>query len=239
MRIAIVSDIHGNRTAFEAVLADLRQTAPDLVLHGGDLADGGASPAEIVDQIRDLGWSGVVGNADQMLFSPQTLTDAARQSSGLQMLLPKIEQMAAATRETLGDGRLQWLRTLPLTHIREELALVHATPDSAWRAPLPEASDADLQSAFGSLGRPLVIYAHIHRPHIRNVGSMVVANTGSVSLSYDGDQRASYLLVENLQPTVRRVEYDVHKELKALADSKIPHSEWIAKMLKIGGFQMP
>src|SRR5258707_1039589 len=46
MRIAIVSDVHGNRTAFEAVLADLRQTSPDLILHGGDLADAGASPAE-------------------------------------------------------------------------------------------------------------------------------------------------------------------------------------------------
>jgi predicted phosphodiesterase len=55
MRIAVVSDIHGNRTAFEAVLADLRQTSPDLILHGGDLPHGGSSPAEIVDQIRDLG----------------------------------------------------------------------------------------------------------------------------------------------------------------------------------------
>jgi 3',5'-cyclic AMP phosphodiesterase CpdA len=52
MRIAVVSDIHGNRTAFEAVLADLQQTSPDLILHGGDLADAGASPAEIVDRIR-------------------------------------------------------------------------------------------------------------------------------------------------------------------------------------------
>lgn len=49
MRIAIVSDIHGNLTAFEAVLADLRQTSPDLILHGGDLADSGSSPVEIVD----------------------------------------------------------------------------------------------------------------------------------------------------------------------------------------------
>jgi 3',5'-cyclic AMP phosphodiesterase CpdA len=48
VRIAIVSDIHGNRTAFEAVLADLRETSPDLVLHGGDLADSGSSPTEIV-----------------------------------------------------------------------------------------------------------------------------------------------------------------------------------------------
>ena len=75
MRIAIVSDIHGNRTAFEAVLADLRQTSPDLILHGGDLADGGASPAEIVDCIRDLGWPGVVGNADEALFRAQSLEE--------------------------------------------------------------------------------------------------------------------------------------------------------------------
>jgi len=64
MRIAVVSDIHGNLTALEAVLADLEQTSPDLALHGGDLADGGSSPIEVVDRIRDLGWQGVMGNTD-------------------------------------------------------------------------------------------------------------------------------------------------------------------------------
>ena len=66
MRVAIVSDIHGNRRAFEAVLADMRQAAPDLILHGGDLAAGGAQPAEIIDQVRSLGWPGVRGNTDEM-----------------------------------------------------------------------------------------------------------------------------------------------------------------------------
>ena len=66
MRIAILSDIHGNRTAFEAVLKDLRNMAPDLVLHGGDLAGSGSGPAEIVDQIRDLGRQGVLGNTDEI-----------------------------------------------------------------------------------------------------------------------------------------------------------------------------
>src|ERR1700749_2062570 len=75
MRIAIVSDIHGNRTAFEAVLADLRQTAPDLIFHGGDLADGGSSPVEIIDRIRDLSWPGISGNTDEMLFRPASLTE--------------------------------------------------------------------------------------------------------------------------------------------------------------------
>jgi 3',5'-cyclic AMP phosphodiesterase CpdA len=61
MRIAILSDIHGSRTAFEAVLSDLRDASPDLILHGGELADSGSSPMEIVDRIRDLGWDGVLG----------------------------------------------------------------------------------------------------------------------------------------------------------------------------------
>ena len=81
MRIAVVSDIHGNLTAFEAVLADLRQTAPDLVFHGGDLADGGARPSEVVDRVRELGWRGLMGNADEMLTAPETLEAFAREQS--------------------------------------------------------------------------------------------------------------------------------------------------------------
>jgi hypothetical protein len=68
MRIAILSDIQGNRTALEAVLADLCETAPESILHGGDLAYAGTGPVEMVDRIRDLGWPGVVGNTDEMIF---------------------------------------------------------------------------------------------------------------------------------------------------------------------------
>ena len=77
MRIAIVSDIHGNRRAFQAVLADLRPVAPDLVVHGGDLAAGGAHPADIIDQVRGLGWPGVRGNVDEMLWAPERLAEFA------------------------------------------------------------------------------------------------------------------------------------------------------------------
>src|SRR5271157_6151549 len=102
MRVAIASDIHGNRTAFEAVLADLRQTSPDLILHGGDLADAGASPVEIVGRIRDLGWQGVVGNTDEMLFRPESLEEFARESSAPPSLWDAVRKMAMATREALG-----------------------------------------------------------------------------------------------------------------------------------------
>src|SRR5689334_10741321 len=113
MRIAILSDIHGNLTAFEAVLADLREAAPDLVLHGGDLADGGSSPVEIVDRVRELGWAGVAGNTDEMLFAPESLERFARESTAPKRLFDAIEEMAGWTREALGGDRLAWLGLLP------------------------------------------------------------------------------------------------------------------------------
>jgi predicted phosphodiesterase len=244
MRIAILSDIHGNRTAFEAVLADLQQTSPDLILHGGDLADAGASPVEIVDRIRDFGWQGVVGNTDEMLFRPESLEEFASQSSAPPSLWTAIRQMAAATRTILGEARIAWLGELPRVQIRGPMALVHASPESPWRAPAPEATDAELESVYGMLGQPIAVYGHIHRPYIRSVPSphfreRLVANTGSVSLSNDGDRRASYLLLDGLIPTIRRVEYEIERELKALSSCGLPHADWIAKSLRAGSPQIP
>jgi predicted phosphodiesterase len=239
MRLAIVSDIHGNRTAFDAVLADLRQASPDLVLHGGDLADGGASPAAIVDQVRDLGWRGVVGNTDEMLFRPESLEEFASQSSAPLTLWAAIREMASATREALGEERIAWLRALPPALMQGPVALVHAAPGNYWRCPGPEATDAELEAAYAPLGRPIAVHAHIHRAYIRRVGSMFVANTGSVSLSYDGDRRAAYLLLDGSQPAIRRVEYDVDKEIQALAACGIPHADWIARTLLSARPQMP
>ena len=68
---------------------------------------------------------------------------------------------------------------------------------------------------------------------------MIVANTGSVSLSYDGDRRAAYLLLNDSEPEIRRVEYDVDKELKALSGCDLPHADWVAKILESGRPQMP
>lgn len=67
MHVAIVSDVHGNLTAFDAVLADIQRQAPDLVLPAGDLALMVPQPAQLVDRVRELGWPGVVGNTDEVL----------------------------------------------------------------------------------------------------------------------------------------------------------------------------
>jgi putative phosphoesterase len=241
MRIAVVSDIHGNLTAFDAVLTDIRQASPDLVLHGGDLADAGSSPAEIIDRIRDLGWQGVLGNTDEMLIRPASLEDFASESSAPPALWAAIREIATATRDALGDERLAWLRELPSVKIQEAFALVHATPNSCWRAPASESTDAELNALYGSLGKPIVAFGHTHRPCIRSVDGnlQLLINTGSVGLSYDGDPRASYLLFDGSTPSIRRVEYDVEKELKALSSCGLPGATWTAKMLRTSSPQMP
>jgi predicted phosphodiesterase len=239
MRIAVVSDIHGNLTAFEAVLADLRHTAPDLIFHGGDLADGGPGGAAIIDQIRGLGWPGVIGNTDEMLAVPETLEDFASRSPHLENLWTAVREMAAASRELLGEDRLAWLRRLPRLQTRDSMALVHASPASPWRAPGPEAADAEMESTYAPLAKPIIVYGHIHRRYIRSVGGMTIVNTGSVSLSYDGDPRASYLLLDDGAPEIRRVRYDVEQEIRTLTTLNFPHAEWIAKILRSASPQMP
>jgi predicted phosphodiesterase len=221
------------------VLADLKQTSPDLTLHGGDLADAGAGPVEIVDQIRDLGWQGVVGNTDEMLFRAESLTEFANQSPQMQPLLGAIEEMAAATREALGEERIAWLSGLPRVQMHGPVALVHASPEGPWRSPGHTASDAELESVYGPLDQAIAVYGHIHHSFIRSVGGMIVVNSGSVSLSYDGDRRASYLLLDGSKPAIRRVEYDVDQEIRALNSCSLPHADWIAKILSSATPQMP
>lgn len=243
MRIAILSDVHGNRTAFEAVLADLQHTSPDLVLHGGDLADFGANSADIVDRIRDLGWQGVIGNCEEALSAPETLEEFAANSSAPASLWAAIREIMSATRELLGSDRIEWLRGLPRIHVHDRTVLVHATPESTWRSPGPAASDSELMAAYEPLQQPIVVYGHIHRSFIRTVSTtdmkLVIANSGSVSLSYDGDHRAAYLLLDGAQPSIRRVDYDLNEEIQALYERGLPHADWLANTLRSAYPQMP
>jgi len=76
-------------------------------------------------------------------------------------------------------------------------------------------------------------------PYIRRVQGMTVANTGSVSQSYDGDTRASYLVIEGESITIRRVEYDVKSEAKELLRSGLPHADWLSRILLAGKYCPP
>ncbi len=239
MRVAIVADIHGNRRAFEAVLADLRQVAPDLVLHGGDLAAGGTHPAEIIDQVRSLGWPGVCGNTDEMLWSPERLAEYAAAHPKLAAILAMVQGTIGPTVASIGEERLRWLEGLPGLYSQEGFSLVHASPGDLWRAPMPNASDVELHSTYACLGAQIVVYGHIHRPYIRRLQGMTIANTGSVSQSYDGDTRASYLVMDGESITIRRVEYDVESEAKELLRSGLPGAEWLSRILLAGKYVSP
>src|SRR3982074_1125515 len=103
MRVAIISDIHGNWRAFQAVLADLRGVAPDLVVHGGDLAYGGAHPADVVDQIPSLGGPGVRGKTDEMLWVPESLTAFAAKTPNLGPLSALIQDLIPPTLASIGE----------------------------------------------------------------------------------------------------------------------------------------
>jgi hypothetical protein len=125
VRIAVLSDIHGNGSALEAAIADLRVMAPDAVLFGGDLADGGSTPVEVVDCVRERGWPAVLGNTDEMLIRPDSLERFASVSNAPQ-LWQKVRAIAAATREVLGEDRLAWIAQLPAMVKLPGIAVVHA-----------------------------------------------------------------------------------------------------------------
>lgn len=239
MRIAIVSDIHGNLTAFEAILRDLRECAPDLVLHGGDLAEGGARPAEVIDRIRSLGWPGVLGNTDEVLWAPVRLEEFGIKAPKLRPLIMCIGEIVAATCEWVGADRIEWLRTLPRIQRLGPLALVHARPDDLWQAPLAAAADEELEAAYGVVGAPIAVYGHIHTPFVRPIKGLIVANSGSAGLPYDGDPRASYLLVDEGQASIRRVDYDIEGECRRLMESGLPHAAWVAQMIRAGQYVKP
>ena len=237
MRIAIISDVHGNLTALEAVMADLRQQTPDIIFQGGDVATAGCNPAEVIDLIADAGWAGVLGNTDEILWDDSGLKVMDASTPKLKSLLAMIEQFANTTRKMIGDLRLEWLQQLPPELRHENLVLLHASPGNIWRAPMDTANDPALIDAFSSLNAGTVVYCHIHRPFIRRVGGMTICNCGSVGSPYDGDPRASYLVIDDDQPSIRRVEYDVEKEVGRLMASDYPQKEWIARLRRSGSYE--
>lgn len=240
MRVAVISDIHGNLPALEAVLEAIKHDAPDLIVQGGDLALNGPRPAEVVDLIREHRIAGVVGNTDELLWKPEARAEQEARMPKLRRLLYVLfEETAVATIELLGPKRLEWMRTLPPRWSLEDVSVVHASPGDVWNAPMPDANDQTLADLYEGLGSRLVVYGHIHRPFVRLTGDLIVANSGSVGMPYDGDTRASYLLIEEEEVTVRRVEYDVDREVADLVERGYPYAPWLAEIRRRGIFVSP
>ena len=238
MRVAVVTDIHGNRRAFQAVLEDLRQVAPDLVVHGGDLVFGGTHPREIIDEIRTLGWPGVLGNTDEMLWTQERPIEMASAHPHLASLLGRLQDMVAPMRARIGDERLRWLRSLPTEQAGEGFAVVHARPKDLCRPQWPTPPMKKSKRRTWSWAFPwwsTDTFMFLMLGGARNDGG----KRGSVSQSYDGDRCAAYAVIEGEKVTIRRVEYDVESEAKELLHSGVPHAEWLSRILLAGQYCRP
>lgn len=225
MRIAIVSDIHGNLPALEAVLADLDEVRPNLVVQGGDLALGGPHPVEVVDRIRELGWSGVLGNTDAVLAGGPAIPE---QAGGF------VAQAAARSQDMLGPERVAWLTGQPMEWRGEGIALVHAIPGDCWANVQHDASDERLRETYGPLGMPIAVYGHIHHAYVRHLDGLTVVNSGSISLSLDGDVRATYAVIDDGHIEHRRVSYDLERVVADLIAMDYPNAATYASWLRTG-----
>jgi putative phosphoesterase len=238
MRLAVTSDIHGNLTALDAVIADLERRGVERVIHGGDLALAGCRGAEVIDRVRELGWPGIVGNTDELLWRPEEHERQVRKAPKLRELLRVLfDEYAPATGAALGEERIAWLRRLPPEHREQGIALVHASPGDLWRAPMPDSEDAELVATYQPLGAEVVVYGHIHRAYVRRLGAFTVANSGSVGNPLDGDPRAGYLLMADGSAEIIRVEYDIEREVRLLQRSGYPDAERIVAMRRSGRFE--
>ena len=236
MRIAVVSDIHGNLTALEAVIADLKGVGTDLIIHGGDLVGGGSSPAEVIDRVRELKWPGVFGNADEMLWRPDRV-EKMLPGPHLQLVRDLlVSHTIPATLEAIGGERLTWLQSFSDWWVSDTLAVVHASPGDAWRSPTAKASDGELERIYSPLASPRVVYGHIHHAYVRRLPSFTLVNSGSVSLSYDGDPRAAYALIDDERVEIRRVSYDVEEEVARLSVLGDPFAASTIASLRTGAY---
>jgi diadenosine tetraphosphatase ApaH/serine/threonine PP2A family protein phosphatase len=104
---------------------------------------------------------------------------------------------------------------------------------------MPDAQDEELAEVYGPLDAATAVYGHIHRPYTRMLSGLTVANSGSVGLSWDGDPRACYLLIDDGRPQLLRVAYDVEREAALLLGSGYPDARRLVEMRRRGVFIAP
>lgn len=214
-RIAVLTDIHGNLPALEAVIADAEAQGCGAFVNLGDSLSGPLWPAETADLLLARDWPTIAGNHERQLLT----IDRARMGAS-----------DAFARDALGDRHLQWLASLPPTlQLSPDVLLCHGTPTDDLEHFLHtveggaarEASEAEMSERAGARGEALILCGHTHLPRIVALkGGRTVANPGSVGLqAYDddhpaayrvevGDPLARYAIIDDGAVTLRAIDYD-------------------------------
>jgi predicted phosphodiesterase len=214
MRVAIFSDVHGNLTAFEAVLAHIKGQAPDMTVFAGDLCLLGARPKECLDRLRDENIPSVYGNTDRMIGNQPLLSNDIEAEKHARN--QKIGDIAGWTQAQLSTMDLSFLhglsfqnRVSPGVSPNDDLFIVHANPldvdqpiypsEELQKKHLGEIKQTDkdptLRHMLEDLDTGVLAFGHVHIPNVRHWNNIVLANISSVSLPLDGDSRAKYGLL--------------------------------------------
>ncbi|GCE27189.1 phosphoesterase [Dictyobacter alpinus] len=231
MRIAIISDIHGNIVALNAVLEDLsKQDNIDQLVIAGDLCLNGPYPKEVLATLQNLHCPVIQGNVD---------TDVVIQSSKKG---PKKQSVIAWTREQIGPAGIDYLAALPFSHLVSnpngtDLLVVHANPLNQEEAIFPTTPDSKIEHLCRKLPPTIgaLAFGHYHVAYKRRWQHLLLVDAGSCGLPRDEDPRASYAIVnwqDNIwQAEHRRVKYDVKAVVKQLKQSGIPNVDKRIKVL--------
>jgi putative phosphoesterase len=204
MRIALVSDMHGNAVAFRAALAELEHHEPDLIVSLGDVAQGGPQPRECVELLQGLGCPCVYGNSDHFLV---TLEGGEEEVTEQQLTT------ARWSREQLGEDGLEFLRGFAPTVEAGRILCCHATPTSNEDVVLPSTPPEEV----GSFDCDAVAAGHVHQQWLRRFDELLWFCVGAIGIS----SHCEYALAdsETLAVEFRRIAYDVD-ELIANARAK-------------------
>jgi predicted phosphodiesterase len=246
MRYALISDIHANLPALDAVLAHIHADAFDAVYHLGDLVGYAPWPNEVVERIRSAGIAGVAGNYDSTVATDYKHC-GCRYEDAHQEALSHVSY--EWTRQHVSASTKAWLGTLPFRidvrplggHVSgPTLTLVHGNQTLNTVYVTEDRSDDFLATMGASLGAragDIVAFGHTHMPWHRIVDGIHFVNTGSVGRPKDGDPRAGYVSLEVIAGSARvdavRVEYDVEEAASAIIDSTLPDD--FAQYLRTGG----
>jgi predicted phosphodiesterase len=234
MQVAIVSDIHGNRHAFQAVLDDIAATAAAETWCLGDLVGYGAEPDACVDLARRHATICLAGNHDLAVTGELSLDEFSRGA----------EIAARWTREVMDPASVDWLRTLDTHDENRSVGLYHASPrDPVWEYVL-SALLAELCLDAQTHRVCVVGHSHVALSFVRRDGELATGeprrdgdeldiadgewllNPGSVGQPRDGDPRAAWMLLDLDARTAqwRRVDYDIGGAQAAIRAARLPDS---------------
>lgn len=246
MRLAVLSDIHGNLDALNAVLDDLDSAGgADHIWVLGDLAVIGPDPAACIQTVAQIPDAKVIqGNTDRYLMTgirapmPEPVEE---KWDSLVKITRQRDEIFMWALERIGWGEMEYLLKLPtdLSLDAGEFGWVvgfHAIPGDDEGIITPETPDHDMLDALLDREGDLALGGHTHLPMDRQTESWRMVNPGSVGLPFDGDTRAAYAIIEfdgaNAHLDFRRVAYDVEAVIAKVEADDYPELELVTRRLR-------